>query len=113
MAQLLAAWPLASGNEPPPPQTPDVYKLVVKYRGGWKRSLDATEAGTSYSFGEQPAGEYTVRVYGMYDGEMSAAYSQNTIILTEGDLVDPEYGTAPSGGNSGIAAPGSLDLTSM
>lgn len=113
MAQLLAAWPSAIGNEPPPPQTPDVYKLIAKYRGGWKRSIDATEAGTSYSFGEQPAGEYKVRVYGMYDGEQSEAFAEATIILTDGDMVDPEYGTAPSGGNSDIAAPGSIDLTSM
>ncbi len=114
MASLVVEWTDATGMEPPPPYTPDSYRIFVRYRGSWKRSLDTEVlAGVGiYQFSNQPGGEYTVRVYGVYGGTLvSLAYAVDSIIL-EGDTVDAEFGDAPPSGSEDVPAPSAVTLTS-
>lgn len=110
MASLVAEWPDAIGMEPPPPQTPSCYRAFVRYQGAWNDSMEIEVWGNMQTWNSVPPGEYTVRIYGVYNGEISQAFASETYTIT-GAVVTPTAGNGPPGGNADIAAPGSLTLS--
>lgn len=112
MASIYLEWDAAPGFQPPPPYGADNYRCYVWYRGQRKPSLDFTENGTHHTLANVAGGEYSFRVKGMFEAEVSQAYATESIVIV-GTQVDPEGGDPPPDGNPDIAAPGSLLLQEL
>lgn len=116
MAGIENSWQFGSGDPMQGIETPDTYKVFVKYAGGWNPGMSYEEAGNSHRLGDpdMPNGEYVFDPRGVKDGVYSK-YDANKLVTyvhsTGSAAVTPTYGSTPDGGDESVAGPENFTAT--